>query len=340
MNAKEQLLDELTSKLETYFRDNNYNPDSYSTAGILGAITEDWSVEKGRPSGCDHPLYEGPDMVRFKIRTKPRELNDAEKAKKQAISDHYAWIHRSDHSTHPPETVSFVDLLRQTVWFDSKTKLADMTPGERLRARKFLLANAGKMHRAAVIRYAGCPDDGVMERFLDEDPKTWLAGEPLVKRLNELIKADEKRPCEFRWDSDPERLPDHTHQCGRKHRHRKPHRCGLCHAQQDRTIEDTPPPADAKMSDLLEQNVWWVTRKGEQIKLADMEPSHRANTLAYLKRNARKVVDAAYSVYVADAPDEVQRAFEQGDPWVTLAESPLVSRLLALVDGDAKDGAR
>lgn len=315
--------------------------------GVVAKLMADWSVEKGSPSSHDHPLYDGPDMVRFKIRTKPRELNEAELAEKAARSAHYDWIWGKDHSTPPPESVQFIDLLRQTVWFDSKTKLADMTPGERLRSRKFLLANAGKIHHVAAIRFAGCPDDGLVEQFLDEDPKQWIAGEPLFQQLEELIKLDEKRPCDFRWgdqegvgDEPCAMSGDYRHQCGRKRDHKKPHRCRVCQNERGRTVQDTPPPADAKMSDLLDQNVWWVTRKGEQIKLDDMEPSHRANTLAYLQRNARKIVDGAYGGYMADAPEHVQRAFEQGDPWVTLSESPLVSRLSVLVSGDIQDGVR
>jgi hypothetical protein len=314
---------------------------------IVAALTADWSVEKGSPSSHDHPLYEGPDMVRFKIRTKPRELNEAELAEKTERSARYGWI-RSDLSTPPPQGVPFSELLRQTIWWDHTTKIDDLAPGERLRNRKFLLANAGKMHRAAAIQLAGCPDDGVVEHFLDEDPKQWLRGEPLFKRLEELIELDEKRPCGFRWGApvdyvDEDQIEDscsmsgdYRHQCGRKHSHKKPHRCLLCQVERDRTSEDTPLAADTKLADVLEQNVWWVTRDGKVLKLVDMEPSHRKHTLAYLKRNATQIADNLVAPYLHDAPDHVVNAAQHLDGWEYLTELPLVKRLAELVAADEK----
>lgn len=321
------------------------------TGDIVAQLIADWSVEKGRPSSHDHPLYEGPDMIRFKIRTKPRELNEAELAEKAKRSERFDWT-RSDFSTPPPETIGFVDLLRQTVWMDSETKLVDMTPGERLRWRKALMGLARKIHTAAAIRLAGCPDDGVVDRFHDLNPKEWLAGEPLVQRLDELIKADEKRPCGHRWGGydgtvDEEQIQDtcslsgdYRHQCNRKQHHGKQHRCMFCQIEQGRTAQDTPPPADTSIADLLEQDVWWVTRKGEVLKLDDMEPSHRAHTLAYLQRNADSIMGRAVGRYITeDAPDQVKVAFAKTSYADMLADTPLVKRLTVLVSGDVQDGA-
>lgn len=367
---KDEFRRELTFALLTYLRANDLvfakrDLDGHAVSGfaededaatdalvertrvIVENLTADWSVDKGSPSSHDHPLYDGPEMVRFKIRTKPRELNAAELAEKAKWSAHFDWT-RSDFSTPPPETIGFVDLLRQTVWFNSTTKLDDMAPGERLRTRKFLLANAGKMHRAAAIRLAGCPDDGVVERFLDEDPKQWLAGEPLMKRLDELIELDGKRPCGHRWgdqegvgDEPCSMSGDYRHQCDRRRSHKKPHRCLFCQVEQGRTIQDTPPSADTSIADLLDQNVWWVTRKGEVLKLVDMKPSHRAHTLAYLQRNADQIMHNAVGRYMTeDAPDQVKVAFLKTSYADMLADTQLVQRLTVLVSGDIQDGAR
>lgn len=356
---KEEFAAELAERIATRLREGGLRLGCYDSAGnfswwakhtpedIAAWLIDGWSVDKGRPSSCDHPLYEGPDMVRFKIRTPARELNDAEKAAAQAVTDRYRWVHGHDQSSPPPESVTFVELLRQQVWWDHGTKLADLTPGERLRAMKALESVATKLHRASAFRFAGCPDEGLVEQFLDEDPAEWLKTEPLVQKLAELIKADGKRPCLFRWGGPVDHVDedqvedtcsmagDYRHQCNRKHDHRKPHRCMLCRAEQSRTPLDTPPSADTKLSDLLDQGIWWVTKKGEQIKLVDMEPSHRANSLAYLKRNADRLVSQAYGGYMADAPDFVQSAFERADSWATLSETPLVKNLALLVAQDA-----
>lgn len=315
---------------------------------IVENLTADWNVNKGAPSGTEHPLYDGPDLVHFTISTPARELNDAEKAAKQKSFDRWRWIHGDDHSTPPPADVSVFDLLRQKVWWDNERKLTDLTPGLRLRALKYFKANAEQMRNLAPIRYVSCPDDGVFEGFMDGDAwETFLSGEPQVVELLRLIELDRKRPCGFCWgdregvgDEPCLMSGDHRHHCGRKHSHGKPHSCSFCRAKRDRTAEDTPPPADSKLSDLLDQSVWWVTRKGEVLKLVDMEPSHRAHALAYLKRNADQIMHNVVGRYMTeDAPDDVKVAFMKTSYADMLADTPLVKWLTVLVSGDVQDGA-
>lgn len=106
---------------------------------------------------------------------------------------------------------------------------------------------------------------------------------------------------------------------------------------------------NGKMSvlDLLDQDKIWVTREGQTLTLEEMEPSHRRNTLALLRRKAFSLNLLYFTRYFGGPGpngDIAQSTFERAtdefidqDPKKWLEEQPLVSRLAALVDAD---GAR
>jgi hypothetical protein len=108
----------------------------------------------------------------------------------------------------------------------------------------------------------------------------------------------------------------------------------------------TPPPPGVSHMDLLRQNRWWITKDGRAMRLRDMAPSHRANLLAPLERQAVQLRTAGNWRYItADAPDEVvdaaiaeetapmERRRKEARKW--LHQQPLVKRLRALVKADA-----
>jgi len=78
----------------------------------------------------------------------------------------------------------------------------------------------------------------------------------------------------------------------------------------DRREAATPPGAHRPLgwSGLFGQGEWWKTRDGRWIKVADMEESHRANTVRFLARRARGYADrVAFGLVlsVGDAPEDV-----------------------------------
>ena len=68
----------------------------------------------------------------------------------------------------------------------------------------------------------------------------------------------------------------------------------------------TPPPPQIRFEDLLEQDRWWVTRDKQVMRLKDMAPSHRANTLKMLERNALAWYDTILMNSMIGAPDDVE----------------------------------
>lgn len=97
-----------------------------------------------------------------------------------------------------------------------------------------------------------------------------------------------------------------------------------------------PIPTD-KMS-LMNQDTWWVDKRGRVHELATMDPRHRANLLPFLRRNAwhynsqcwfehmRYAPTGHMSDGVADAMDAIE--FELGlDPEEWLERTPLMTKL-------------
>lgn len=96
--------------------------------------------------------------------------------------------------------------------------------------------------------------------------------------------------------------------------------------------------------DLLVQDKIWVTREGRTLTLEEMEPRHRRNTLALLRRKAFGL-NLRYFIryFVGSGPngEVAQSTFERAadefidqkvDEWID--EQPLVRRLAALVADD------
>lgn len=109
--------------------------------------------------------------------------------------------------------------------------------------------------------------------------------------------------------------------------------------------QQTAPPVTIGLEDLLDQSRWWVTKDKQAMRLRDMTPSHRANLLALLERNALAWHDAINMHYMLNAPDDVWHEFERelarpdearrkaARKW--LRGKPLVKRLRKLVKADA-----
>lgn len=98
--------------------------------------------------------------------------------------------------------------------------------------------------------------------------------------------------------------------------------------------------------DLLEQDEVWVTQEGETLRLEDMEPRHRRNTLAFLRRRAHELHERMSLYYItvpAPTADIASLMFEremtehfEKEPKVWLEEQPLMQRLAALVVEDTE----
>lgn len=104
-----------------------------------------------------------------------------------------------------------------------------------------------------------------------------------------------------------------------------------------RGVDDfkSEPPKGITRLDLLGQKVWWITKEDVRVKLVDMNPGHRANTLALLERQAEQMhlVYAGSGVFM-NAPDDVQASLENEDPRKWLSKQPLIKRLRRMVKAD------
>lgn len=106
----------------------------------------------------------------------------------------------------------------------------------------------------------------------------------------------------------------------------------------------TPPPVGVRLGDLLRQSGWWITKDRQVLRLEDMAPTHRANTLAMLRRGAVKIHESETWRWMTGAPDDVVDsaiAETSGTPeerqaraWKWLRKQPLVKRLRELVKAD------
>lgn len=108
--------------------------------------------------------------------------------------------------------------------------------------------------------------------------------------------------------------------------------------------QQTEPPVTIGLEDLMDQSRWWVTKDKQVMRLRDMAPSHRANLLALLERNALGWQDAINNRYLLNAPDGVWEEFERelaqpdevrrkaARKW--LHSKPLVKKLRKLVKAD------
>lgn len=93
---------------------------------------------------------------------------------------------------------------------------------------------------------------------------------------------------------------------------------------------------------ILEQDEWWRTGDGMPIKLTTMDPEHRANTLAFLRRRADSLQIQHWWWLFGDAPDDVfdeahrLEIEEPAEEW--LQRRPLVQELtrLVLLDGSVE----
>lgn len=109
--------------------------------------------------------------------------------------------------------------------------------------------------------------------------------------------------------------------------------------------EQGPPPKSVSVSQLLDQNIWWVPRGAQPIRLVDMEESHRRNLAAFLRRNAAgyKEREWLHTAALMAGPlgpsgDMAQNAAESEldrlvnvDPLLWLSEKPLLRALIPTV---------
>lgn len=66
--------------------------------------------------------------------------------------------------------------------------------------------------------------------------------------------------------------------------------------------KDGPPPEGASQDQILDQGVWWMPKEGAPVKLADMAPSHRKNTLAWLERRSATLKFNAETDFLRSMP--------------------------------------
>lgn len=104
---------------------------------------------------------------------------------------------------------------------------------------------------------------------------------------------------------------------------------------------------EAKITlDIIEQDKVWITRDGRVLRLEEMEPTHRRNTLRLLERKKTQLNLIAFWRYFGsvDGPngEVAQSCFEREmdrfiyqdlDEW--FAQQPLICRLRTLVDDDS-----
>lgn len=93
---------------------------------------------------------------------------------------------------------------------------------------------------------------------------------------------------------------------------------------------------------IVRQGKVWITRDGRKFFVEEMEPEHRANLLAWLRRRARTLHFCVAGLSVSGMPnvdtaayDMVSDALDREidmDPEKWLEEQPLVRRLVELED--------
>jgi hypothetical protein len=98
------------------------------------------------------------------------------------------------------------------------------------------------------------------------------------------------------------------------------------------------------MSVLLQQSRLWITKDGRELRLEEMEPSHRDNLLAYLRRRAKTLHFCSAGLLGVPMPDIDTMAYDMVsdaldreiymDPAEWLEEQPLVIRLVQLAGED------
>jgi len=106
--------------------------------------------------------------------------------------------------------------------------------------------------------------------------------------------------------------------------------------------DDGPPVPGVTMSQILRQSTWWITRVPDRpgatghagialpklaVRVEDMEHTHRLNLLAWLRKRAKRLHDSE-SWNFADAPDDVQRSFDNEDPREWLEDTKLIQALV------------
>lgn len=92
------------------------------------------------------------------------------------------------------------------------------------------------------------------------------------------------------------------------------------------------PPDGTTIGTLLHHEVWWMTKDKRAIRITEMEPSHRANLLRLMLRNADAWKEVELNRFLMQgAPDDVTASAEYltGKRW--LAEKPLFQALRKLV---------
>jgi hypothetical protein len=114
-----------------------------------------------------------------------------------------------------------------------------------------------------------------------------------------------------------------------------------------RHTHEGPPPAGVGFESLRDQRVWWVTKDGTAMKIADMALSHRRNTLGFLERHAATLkMNAEWALVrsfpgdpsdgVADALDSIQGEMESTTAIDWLNQQPLVKALRKSIKADEK----
>lgn len=92
--------------------------------------------------------------------------------------------------------------------------------------------------------------------------------------------------------------------------------------------------SELPISVILGQSEWWRTADGMPIKLTTMEPEHRRNTLAFLRRRSESLRTHHWWLLFGEAPDDVvddaERMLEEpAEQW--LERLPLIQELARLI---------
>jgi hypothetical protein len=109
--------------------------------------------------------------------------------------------------------------------------------------------------------------------------------------------------------------------------------------------EKGPPPKRVSGLQLLDQDIWWIPKGNEPIRLVDMADSHRRNLAAFLRRNAAHYKNREWSEMLwlmvgplgprgdgaVDAAESCLYGLDREDPLVWLAEKPLLRALIPTV---------